>query len=354
MRHALTLALALFVLGPQISCGPPEGARYSRKAAQDSLAKLETPGVVIGEFEITKVIDGDTVRVDGLDSALRLLGMDTEETFKSEKDRRLFENGWEQYMATKRGDHKHPVKAATPLGEDAKHWAQHFFEGATHVRLERDAPGEIRDRYGRYLAYVFAFKDGKWLNYNVEGVRAGMSPYFPKYGYSRRFHEEFVEAEREAKAAGIGIWDPTKMHYPDYEERFPWWYARADFIDKFRKEAEGRDDYFTLDTFDAMQRLEQSVGKEVTILGLVGDVRLGDRGPTKVMLSRKMFDDFPLVFFDKDVFASTGIARWKGEFVMVRGVIAVYENKHTKKKQIQIVIDTPGQITLSDIPGLSS
>ena len=53
-------------------------------------------------------------------------------------------------------------------------------------------PGEIRDRYDRYLAYVFAEIDGKWVNYNVECVRAGMSPYFMKYGYSQRFHADFV------------------------------------------------------------------------------------------------------------------------------------------------------------------
>ncbi len=348
MRH-LTLLLTALLL---VSCGQ-DSARYSRKQAQGSLGKLETPGLTIGEFELTKVTDGDTIHVDGLDSSLRLLGMDTEETFKSEKDRRLFDNGWEQYLALKRGDSKHPVKAATPMGDEAKDWAKQFFDGGKHVRLERDDPKEIRDRFGRYLAYVLAFKNGAWVNYNVEAVRAGMSPYFSKYGYSRRYHDDFVEAEREARDAGVGIWDPTKMHYPDYDERKPWWTARAEFIAEFHRQAKGRDDHFTLDAFDAMQRLEASVGKEVVLLGLVGEVRLGDRGPTKVMLSRKMFGDFPLVFFDKDVFTSTGIAAWRGEFVMVRGVVAEYVNKHNKRKQIQIVVDRPGQITLSDIPGLT-
>jgi len=349
MRHALIVTLLALL----VSCGTGDGARYSRKAAQSSLGKLETPGLIIGEFELTKVTDGDTIHVDGLDSSLRLLGMDTEETFKSENDRRLFENGWEQYLAAKRGDSKHPVKAATPMGDEAKEWAKQFFEGASHVRLERDDPKEIRDRFGRYLAYVFAQKNGTWLNYNVEAVRAGMSPYFDKYGYSRQYHEDFIEAEREAKAAGVGIWDPTKMHYPDYAEREPWWTARAEFIAEFHRQGDGRDDYFTLDAFDAMQRIEQAVGKEIVVLGLVGEVRLGDKGPTKVMLSRKMFGDFPIIFFDKDVFSSTGISRYRGEFVTVRGVVTVYENKYNKRKQYQLVVDRPGQVTLSQIPGLS-
>ncbi|MCA9679218.1 MAG: thermonuclease family protein [Myxococcales bacterium] len=355
LTRSLVVAAAVASLAglSLVACGPPEGAaRYGRKQAQTTLSKLEAPGVVIGEFGLTKIIDGDTVGVDGLDSSLRLLGIDTEETYKNQADRLASDADFVKYLADKRAGHSRPVKAATPLGEDAKTWAKHFFAGVDKVRLERDNPRQIRGRYNRYLAYVFAFKNGQWVNYNVEAVRAGMSPYFTKYGYSRRFHQEFVDAEREAKAAHLGIWDPTKLHYPDYAERKPWWTARAEFVAEFERQAEGRDDYIDLTDFDSLRRIEAAVGKEVTVMSTVGEVRLGDRGPTKVMLSRRMFGDFPLVFFDKDVFASTGIARWKGEFVMVRGVVAVYENKHNGKKQLQIIVDRPGQVTLSPLPGL--
>jgi endonuclease YncB( thermonuclease family) len=343
-RSLLLLLLAL------VACGTPEAQRYSRKQAQASLGTLEAPGVTIGEFRLTRVVDGDTIRVDGLDTSLRLLGMDTEETFKSEKDRRLYENGWEQYLAVKRGDSKHPVKAATPLGEEAKQFAKDFFEGAGPIRLERDDPREIRDRYDRYLAYALVQKHGSWLVYNVEAVRAGMSPYFSKYGYSRRYHDQFVAAEREARAARRGIWDPAKMHYPDYDERLPWWTARAEFIAGFERQAAGRDDHVNLTQYDALKRIEAQLGKEVTVLGLVGEVRRGDRGPTKVMLSRRLHGDFPLIFFDKDVFASTGLARHVGEFVIVRGVVSEYVNKHNGRRQLQIVVDRPGQIALSEVP----
>ena len=352
MRSLIRTFVAVAAAAALATCGAPDAERYSRHQAQASLGSLEQPGVSIGEFRLTKIVDGDTIRVDGLDSALRLIGMDTEETFKSEKDRRLFENGWDEYMKVKRGDSKHPVKAATPLGEDAKAFAKQFFDGATRVRLERDDAREIRDRYDRYLAYVLAEKDGVWKVYNVEAVRAGMSPYFTKYGYSRRYHDQFVAAEREAREAKRGIWDPTKMHYPDYDERRPWWTARAEFIAQFDRDAAGRDDHVNLTQFDALKRIEQRLGKEVTVLGTVGDVRYGDRGPTKVMLSRRMHGDFPIIFFDKDVLASTGLAGWKGEFVMVKGVVTEYENKHTHRKQLQIVVDRPGQVVLSKVPGL--
>lgn len=335
------------------ACGPSKGARYERKAAQASLKKLETPGLVIGEFHLTKVTDGDTIRVDGLDSSLRLLALDTEETFKNDHDRRAAETDFRKYLADKRAESKHPVKAASPLGELAKEWAIEFFRGHTKVRLERDDAREIRDRYERYLAYAFVEKDGKWVNFNVECVRAGMSPYFTKYGYSIRFHAEFVAAEREAREARRGIWDPTLEHYDDYDERKAWWDARGEFIARYQRQVDNDPSFIVLTHWDALKRIEERVGQEVSILATVGDIRLGDRGPTRVLLSRKMFGDFPLIFFDKDVFASSGLSQWKGEFVLVKGVVSVYQNKHTKKKQLQIQVDRPGQIVLSPIPGLT-
>jgi endonuclease YncB( thermonuclease family) len=344
---AAALALALVA-----GCPPAKGTRYQRKQAQASLEKLGTPGLTIGEFYLTKVTDGDTIRVDGLESALRLVGLDAEETFKNDHDRRAAETDFAAYLAAKRGGSKHPVKAASPLGEAAKEFAKEFFKGHTRVRLERDDARELRDRYDRYLAYVFAEKDGKWINYNVECVRAGMSPYFTKYGYSRRYHDDFVAAENEARAARRGIWDPSLPHYPDYDERKVWWDARGEFIARYQRQIDADPSFIVLTHWDSIRRLEERIGQEVSVLATVGDIRLGDRGPTKVALSRRMFGDFPLVFFDKDVFASSGIAAWKGEFVVVKGVVTVYQNKHTKRKQVQIVVDRPGQIVLSPIPGL--
>ncbi len=355
MSHPVTRRLLLPLLAATLAaCGATEATRYSRKAAQESLGKLESPGLAMGEFRLTKVVDGDTIRVDGLDSSLRLLALDTEETFKNEKDRRAFEQGWEKYLELKRGGSKRPVKAATPMGEAAYAFAKEFFEGVDVVRLELDNPREIRDRYDRYLAYVFAQKDGQWVNFAVESIRAGMSPYFSKYGYSRRFHEELVEAEREARAAQRGIWDPKTMHYPDYDLRKPWWTARAEFIAEFDRKARGRTDHISLTDYDALARLERLEGSEATVIGTVAELRLGDRGPSKVLLSGRMRGGFPIVFFDKDVLASTGLARWKSEYVTVRGVVTSYVNKRTKRAQLQIVVERPSQVAVSKIPGLEN
>jgi endonuclease YncB( thermonuclease family) len=342
------LALALVVL----ACRPVGGDRYSRQQAQKSLTKLETPGVVVGEFHITKVVDGDTVWVDGLDKSLRLLGFDAEETFKTEADRRGYEAGADSYMKGKRGTSPRPVKMATPMGEQAKEWAKHFFDGVERVRVERDHPAEIRDRYDRYLAYVIALKNGTWVNYNVEAVRQGMAPYFPKYGYSRRFHADFLAAEGEAKAKQRGIWAPGvagATGYPDYPEREAWWGARGAFVDAFRKEGgDSKPNWIDITHWDAEKKLEELVGKEVVVLGTVDEVYIGTKGPTRVSLGAH----FPIIFFDKDVFGSSGIGTWKGEFVTVTGTPSIYENKHTHKKQVQIVVDQVSQVKLSPVPGL--
>jgi endonuclease YncB( thermonuclease family) len=351
-----TAAVALAALATaSTSCAPSRQAqRYSRDKVQTSLKRLETPGLVLGEFALAgkPVLDGDTIRVEGLDSTMRLLALDCEETLKDEQSRRDVEDDWPKYLIDKRHGGKHPVKAGTPMGEEAKKYAIKFFEGVRTVRLERDHPKEIRDRYDRYLAYVVVQRGGKWVNYNVEAVRAGMSPYFTKYSYSRRFHDEFVAAEKEAREAKRGIWRPGAQAYQDYAERKAWWDARAEFIKAFERDASGRSDFIELTHWDSIRSIEKNLGQEITVLGTVSRIALGDRGPTRVMLGRRMFSDFTIVFFDKDVFASSGIDRYEGEFVRVTGVVNEYKNKYTNKRQLQVIVSLPSQVVGSEIPGL--
>ncbi len=349
---ALVLAFA--------GCASAEDFNYGRSAYdRDQLAEAladERAQYIIGEFPLADhaVVDGDTVKVDGLDASLRLLGIDTEETFKSEKDLRAYEAGFEEYLDKKRGTSERPIKAATPMGMEAKAWAQDFFRGVTTVRLERDHPRQLRGAYGRFLAYVFVDKGGEWVNYNVEAVRAGMSPYFTKYGYSRRFHDEFVQAQEEARAAEIGIWDPNKEHYPDYEERLTWWDARAKVIAEFERDADGDPTYVSLSDWDAMDRLSQMEGNEVVLLGAVSKIRPREgRIPARVALSRRMFEDFPLVFFDDDVLADSKVEDAKGEFIRVRGTVSRYHFKKRRGRrrgnsQLQIEIKNPAQIMFID------
>ncbi len=345
MKHALSS----FALALGLALTPACSQDIQRFDRTNVLAGLDDPqvGMVIGNFPLTKVIDGDTIRVDGLDSSLRLFGLDTEETFKKKNEWREFDKGWVRYLADAQAKTSHPVKIPTPMGEEAKKYAAKFFKNVRTVELERDHPKEIRDFYNRYLTYVFVVKDGKRVNYNVECVRAGMSPYFTKYGYSRRFHQQFVDAQNEARAAGRGIWDPTKQHYPDYDRRLEWWDRRGDYIAAFERDAAGKKNWIMLTHWDAMQRLRDLLGREVVVLGAVGDIRVSTTGgPTKAVLSRRRTSSFPLIFFDKQVLEDSKIETAKGEYIRARGVVASYTNKYTGKEELQIMVTLPTQVEI--------
>ena len=340
------------LIGLGLSCATISAAACANVDSRFDRSELDNTeaGIVLGEFPLAKnaIVDGDTIKVAGLGASLRLLAIDTEETFKSEKSWRAFEVGWQQYLENEQAKTSRPIKVPTPLGMEAKYWAQDFFVGVTTVRLERDHPKEIRGRYNRFLVYVLVERDGQWLNYNVEAVRAGMSPYFTKYGYSRRYHEQFVAAEAEARAARRGIWADGAQCYQDYDLRQQWWTNRAAFVRQFEADAEQRPELINLTHWDALDQLEQRLGDEVEVLGAVAEVRQGERGPKRVLLSRRMFSDFPLIFWEDDVFEDCGIGRYRGEFVRVRGVVTSYVDRRTGRSQLQIEVRDPIQVRLPE------
>ncbi len=344
--------LLVLTLAAVTACGTTkETKRFSREETSQALKKLEVVSLELGEFPFagpSAVLDGDTIKVKGLSASMRLLGIDTEETFEHfPKDRMLFEStSWEQYLKEKRGKSPRPVKMATPEGDDAYRWAQNFFADVTSVRIERDHPGEIRDFYGRYLAYIFAKKNGEWVNYNIEVVRAGHSPYYMKYGRSRRFHREFIEAEKEAREAKRGVWDETGTvkHYPDYPERLKWWAEREAIITRFEREADqSPDDHIALTRWDAMRKLEAMTGHEVYVLGAVAEVLQRENGPAVVKLARTRTSNFDIVFWDRDVLLASGIAFKKGEYVQVRGTVQKYKSARGSET-LQIQVSLPGQV----------
>ncbi len=349
---ALTGSLMLACSGPRL------GGRYDVAQVRKALSGPEKPGLNMGEFDLADgeaIIDGDTIRVRGLRSTLRLLSIDTEETFKREEERALYAKGWEHYLNHHKEQSRGPVKIATPLGEDAKKFAKKFFKGVTRVKLERDHPKEIKGRYNRFLTYAFVKRDGKWVNYNVECVRAGMTPYYAKYSYSRRFHDEFVVAQAEARKAGLGIWKAGGEHYDDYDKRLAWWNSRGDFIRDFENEAKKHPNYIVLTNFDALQRIHAHLGKEVVILATPGKVKVRKKGPTTVSLSRRRGGDFPLIFFKKDVLAKSRIGKARGEYLRVRGKITEYKSKYRKRSQLQIIVNKPEQVILpTNNPRLNS
>ncbi len=301
------------------------------------------------------VVDGDTVRVRGVPSTLRLLGIDTEETFKRASERSAYAQGFDAYRKQQRGSSARPVKMATPLGEDAKHFAQQFFEKVSRVRIERDHPAEVRDAYGRYLAYVLVEAEpGRWLNYNVECVRAGMSPYFVKYGRSRRYHAQFLAAQAQAQKAHVGIWDPKREHYGDYEERLAWWAARDEAVTRFEGRMASHEDHIALTRADALEKLQARVGQAAVVFGAVSQVHVSQKGPTVVRLSRSRGNDFDLVFFDREVLQACGIAERVGEYVEARGVVSTWLDQRRGVERLQIIVKRADQVTAAGAPGATA
>ena len=165
-----------------------------------------------------------------------------------------------------------------------------------------------------------------------------------KYGRSRRFHHEFVEAQKLAQEGKIGVWAPGKMHYDDYDERLKWWGAREQAITRFEKAMEDQPDQFVaLTRWDAMLKLEQRVGQTITLLGAVSEVKFGEKGPSVVKLARSRTNDFEIVFFDRDVLLATGVQYKQGEYVQVRGTVAKYRDFRNVDR-LQLVVSLPGQV----------
>jgi endonuclease YncB( thermonuclease family) len=290
--------------------------------AQDSL--------ILGEFTIDKIIDGDTFRFEELDKSTRLLGIDTEEMYKG-KDAEMKTNDlrerWHEVYKEKRGTELKPVKTDSPFGYETWLWAEKIFKDVVMVRLEKEDNSRFIDTYGRYLVYVIGIRsDGSEFNYNIECVRKGYSPYFTKYGYSKRFHKEFTEAQLFAKESRAGIWDSTSLCYPDYKERLEWWNRRAEAIRNFETKYKGRPRYYSiLDDFDS---LKNHVGDQVVVFGSISEMYM-DKEPYLIRLPHSAKEHLDLTIFpeSEELFEALNIEQLEGEFVYVRGELKNYEGR---------------------------
>jgi micrococcal nuclease len=280
---------------------------------------LELPGT----YDIIEVIDGDTFKVslEGKTVNLRLPCIDTEET-KNNK----------------------PLKPVTIFGEKTTDWARDWLvDRDNKVQLEYEADYAITGFFDRPLTYVNA--NGE--NYNLECVRAGYSPYFPKYGYSRGYHEAFVEAERQAMRDGLGIWDDA-THAGDVTRPYHllkmWWEVRARYIELGRDEKRRNNQLIYLpDGLD----YEEAVGaaqkrEERQVFGEIRNLR--EAGPgTVIEMSVKRQKYFNLYVFEdnpnhnhiinyvklRHLADYTDIPNgvMKQNFLFIKGELKLYHNK---------------------------
>ncbi len=185
-------------------------------------------GTIIKNLKLTKVIDGDTIKLmlDDKEESIRFACLDTEES---------------QHGSDK------PV---TNAGILASKWAKAYF-GANDqgipssdvwvdIEFDTNDPVQVclrkhRDNYGRLLCYVY--KSGVKENSNLKIVQEGWSPYFVKYGRSRLYHRQFMEAEARAQASGMAIWNTatnTGGNRRDYATLVPWWHFRDGAVQEYR------------------------------------------------------------------------------------------------------------------------
>lgn len=125
-----------------------------------------------GPFRVVRVLDGDTIVLDNGET-VRLIGVDAPEIH-------------------------HPEIPVQRFGEEATEFLRRFAEGF-ECTLEYE-PNNIRDQYGRLLAYVFV---GDRLA-NAEIIRRGYA-----YAYTRfpfRYQAEFIFLEHEAREQQYGLW----------------------------------------------------------------------------------------------------------------------------------------------------
>lgn len=142
-----------------------------------AVAGCATEPLESGVAKVVKVVDGDTLEVE-LDTGrerVRLLGIDTPETV-------------------------HPTKPVECFGPEASSRMKELAPPGTELRLERDA--ELRDRFGRLLAYAY-LPDGTFINRSMVADGFATTLFIDP---NRAHRQDLSAAEADARSQGLGLW----------------------------------------------------------------------------------------------------------------------------------------------------
>lgn len=130
-----------------------------------------------GPYHVVKVVDGDTIKIniDGEDTTVRLIGIDTPESVHPTKEKNV------------------------PEGKIASDYTKSLLED-TDVYIEYGE--EPNDRYGRVLAYVYIGDD------DMINARLLSDGYAQVYTVkpNNKYEEYFIQLEQEAQSGGRGLW----------------------------------------------------------------------------------------------------------------------------------------------------
>lgn len=130
------------------------------------------------EVELVGTVDGDTAKfkMNGEQITVRFLGINTKETVDPE----IGEEAW---------------------GKEASNFTKEKLENATKIELEFDSSADEKDKYNRYLAWIWV--DDELLQNSL--VESGLAEnYMLKNNY--KYAGILQESEENAKNNKLGIW----------------------------------------------------------------------------------------------------------------------------------------------------
>ena len=149
--------------------------RFSRVIAIVVLLLTISASTLAGQFSVTRVTDGDTVKVAGNDEkmTIRLVGIDAPETSKKKNE------------------------PGQPFSQKS---TKHLAGLVLNKSVEIKSYGT--DRYGRTLGVIFVGEK----NVNLEMVKAGLAEVYRGRPANGLDLKPYWDAETEAKKTGIGMW----------------------------------------------------------------------------------------------------------------------------------------------------
>lgn len=133
--------------------------------------------------EVVRVIDGDTIEIrsdDGI-RKVRMIGIDTPEK-------------------------NHPSKPVECFAKEASDHLSQLISGKS-VSVEADTSQDTRDKYNRYLYYIFLNDQ----NINLQMISDGYA-YEYTYNTPYKYQNDFKKAQIAASEADKGLWSPSSCN----------------------------------------------------------------------------------------------------------------------------------------------
>ena len=147
-------------------------------SSEPMLTPMPVDVALYGAYEVVRVSDGDTIVVDinGTDTKIRLIGIDTPESVHPDKDKN------------------------TKEGKVASDWVKELLQDKS-VYLEYDV--DIQDHYNRTLAYVYLDEQTMLQEELLKNGLATVYTVQPNSKYS----DEFFKIQKTARENNIGFWE---------------------------------------------------------------------------------------------------------------------------------------------------